>query len=261
MNSITLTLRTKLSAPLDGSSIVPDRFADLDGAGLAQLPVWSAAEPRAAARLGDVFRIEGERSDQVRIVGDCALVDGLGQRMQGGRLLIEGDAGAHSGRAMSGGVIVILGSTGGNLGGAFPGATKGMSGGEIVVQGSAGPEAGARLRRGLIYLGGQTGPRAGRGMIAGTLVLREPPEAEVGVFNKRGSIVLLTPPAAVANPFGPTYPYACTYRPPHLPLILTRLRAVHGAAVTDAQISGPYRRYSGDLTDVGKGEILAWTGA
>jgi hypothetical protein len=82
-------------------------------------------------------------------------------------------------------------------------------------------------------------------------------------FNKRGSLVLLAAREAEtsgSNPYGPTYPYACTYRPPHLPLILSRLRAAHGAAVTDAQITGLYRRYNGDLTEVGKGEILVWTG-
>ena len=56
-----------------------------------------------------------------------------------------------------------------------------------------------------------------------------------------------------------TYRYACIYQPPHLRPTLSRLRARYGLPVGAQHLSGFYRRYSGDLADLGKGEILAWT--
>jgi hypothetical protein len=38
-----------------------------------------------------------------------------------------------------------------------------------------------------------------------------------------------------------------------------RLAAIYGLPVEGRHLSGYYRRYSGDLADLGKGEILAWT--
>ena len=75
-----------------------------------------------------------------------------------------------------------------------------------------------------------------------------------GLWSKRGSIVAL---GVVTVPS--TYRYACTYQPTHLRLVLTRLRTVYGLPVEGRHLTGFYRRYSGDLADLGKGEILAWT--
>ena len=75
-----------------------------------------------------------------------------------------------------------------------------------------------------------------------------------GLWSKRGSIVALggiTPRRRIV--------YACTYQPIHLRLMLLRLRTIYGLRVRKRHLAGFYRRYSGDLADLGKGEILAWT--
>ena len=90
-------------------------------------------------------------------------------------------------------------------------------------------------------------------MIAGTLVLLAPAPAGTGTWSKRGSIVALGP---VTIP--PTYRLACTYQPVHIRLILGRLRTRFALPVEERHLSGFYRRYSGDLADLGKGEILEW---
>ena len=56
-----------------------------------------------------------------------------------------------------------------------------------------------------------------------------------------------------------TYRYACTYQPVHLRLMLSRLKTRYGLPVEGRHLTGFYRRYSGDLAELGKGEILAWT--
>ena len=98
------------------------------------------------------------------------------------------------------------------------------------------------------------GHHAGAGMIAGTLVAFGDLGAAAGLWSKRGSIVAL---AGVSIPS--TYRYACTYQPIHLRLTLARLRLRYDLPVGEHHQAGYYRRYSGDLADLGKGEILAWT--
>jgi hypothetical protein len=57
----------------------------------------------------------------------------------------------------------------------------------------------------------------------------------------------------------PTYVYDCTYQPMVLRLMLTRLSARYGISVQRKHFTGLYRRYSGDMAESGKGEILEWT--
>jgi formylmethanofuran dehydrogenase subunit C len=128
-----------------------------------------------------------------------------------------------------------------------------MTGGELIVRGSAGAGAGAGMRRGLIVVAGNAGEQTGLGMIAGSVVVLGSAGADSGLWSKRGSIVALgaiTPPA--------TYFYACTYQPVHLRLLFTRLRASYALPVRPRHLNGYYRRYSGDMAELGKGEILAW---
>ena len=154
---------------------------------------------------------------------------------------------------MSGGVIEVRGNAGPLAGGADPGAKRGMTGGEIIIRGSAGPMAGAGIRRGLIVVQGDAGERRGPGddrrVRSGVrLAGREPrPVLEAGSIVAFGAH---TPPAP--------YRYACTYRPPHLRVTLRYLRARHEVPVAAGQLTGAYRRYSGDLAELGAGEILSW---
>jgi formylmethanofuran dehydrogenase subunit C len=129
-----------------------------------------------------------------------------------------------------------------------------MTGGELIVHGSAGPEAGALMRRGVVAIGGGAGSHAGAGMIAGTVLAFGGFGPAAGLWSKRGSIVAL---GSVTVP--PTYRYACTYQPLHLRVTLTRLRTRYALPAEERHLTGSYRRYSGDLADLGKGEILAWT--
>ena len=267
--TVVLSLRAPLDAPLDVSCVAPDRLAVLTEREIAELPVWSGAW---AATLGDFFEVRGGSSARVRVEGATAGLDGLGSdttagelvvdgdagrevaaRMAGGRVEVRGSVGDDAGVAMGGGVLRVAGNAGDRLGAAGPGAARGMTGGEIVVDGSAGSEAGARARRGLVVVGGDAGERAARSMIAGTLVVLGRAAAGAGTGSKRGSVIAvggLDVPA--------TYQYACDFRPPHVRLVLTYVRRRYALPVDEAAVGGVYRRYCGDAGDVGKGEILRW---
>ena len=265
---ITLTLRAPLERALEADVIAADRFASLDAREISALRLWDGRE---SISLGDVFTVSGERSQNVVLDGDLTKVHGigtlmssgtleiagsagnaLGARMRGGAIRVQGSAGEDAGSAMSGGSLVIGGNVGDRVGGALQGASKGMTGGDIIVRGSAASDAGARMRRGILYCAA-VGPRAGLGMIAGNLIVAGDIGEGAGAGNKRGSIVAL---GGVRVP--QTYAYACTYRPPHVSLMLLFLRARYAVSVDDAHLHGLFKRYSGDLAEIGKGEILEW---
>lgn len=247
----TLTLRAPLRHRVDAGTVAWSALRGMDAAGIASQEVWVEDDGRAT--LGDLFAVSGAPAARVRLIGDLALMDGIGAGLAAGELIVDGDAGRQVGQRMSGGVIEVRGSTGPLAGGADPGAKRGMSGGEIVIRGSAGPLAGAGLRRGLIVVQADASEDAGRGMIAGSILVFGSLGSNPGLFSRRGSIVAFgahTPPTA--------YRYACTYRPPHLRVTLGYLRSRHGVPVTPGQLAGAYRRYSGDLAELGAGEILSW---
>jgi formylmethanofuran dehydrogenase subunit C len=129
-----------------------------------------------------------------------------------------------------------------------------MSGGELLVRGNVGAEPGDRMRRGLLVVTGDVAARAGAAMIAGTVVVFGSAGRLPGIGSKRGSVIAL---GEVEIPA--TYRYACTYQPDHVRLTLLRLRTRYGLKVEERHVTGVYRRYSGDLGDLGRGEILAWT--
>lgn len=265
---VTLTLRAPLAHHIGAECIAGDRFAELSEAEIAALPLWDG---HTAIALGDVFTVRGDHSASVAIEGDVARLDGIGTamrageitiagsvgdsagaQMSGGTIRIAGSAGDDAGIAMTGGLLAIDGSAGDRAGGALPGASKGMTGGEIIVRGAAGREAGARMRRGTLWCA-SAGEGAATAMIAGNIIVAGALADGAGLGNKRGSIVALGSVRVAA-----TYAYACTYRPPHVSLMLRSLRARHALSISDAQVHGEYRRYSGDLADIGKGEILEW---
>ena len=268
---IVLTLRSQPTGSVDASCLALHEWSDRTGGDLGRLPVQVTGTGSVA--LGDLFGITGERSAQIRLAGDFKAFEGLGSGLAGGDILIDGDVGARvgarmragrisvtggagwgAGLEMAGGVLEIGRDAGPRAGGAALGAKRGMTGGELIIRGNAGPEVGASMRRGLVAVGGNAGEGAGRTTIAGTVVVFGATGANPGQWSKRGTVVALgsiTPPA--------TYRYACTYRPQYLAVLLRHLAAERRLPVTAEHLTGSYQRYSGDLAELGAGEILAWT--
>jgi formylmethanofuran dehydrogenase subunit C len=264
---VTLTPRDTLPVGLELDGFDPAACAERSHLDIASTPLWCGVRTRA---LGDLFRIDGEYSDQVRIAGPLGGVDGVGASMSGGalvveghvgnragagmtggRLIIEGDVGDDAAIGMRGGFVQVTGTAGDRLAAGFPGASKGMSGGEVLVGGAAGSDVAARLRRGLVVVGDRVGPVAARDMIAGTLVVCGATGVGAGARNKRGSIIALG-----GGVVPPTYRYACTYEPPFVRLLLIYLQRQRGLVIPRAWIDGRYRRYCGDAGRPGRGEFL-----
>jgi formylmethanofuran dehydrogenase subunit C len=248
-------VKARLKQPLrqraDFSEVLTGTWTRLAPADLSRRMVY--LEGTAPVALGELFDLRGEPNGRLEIQGDLASGDRLGAGLAEGAVLVEGNVGDEAGLGMIGGSLEIHGNAGARAGAAAPGAKRGMVGGELVISGSAGPEAAAAMRRGVVAIGRDAGARSGLGMIAGTLIIGGKAGADAGLWSKRGSVVAL---GGISPSL--TYAYACTYRPLHLRLLLSRLRERYKISIQRRHVTGAYRRYSGDFAELGKGEILEW---
>lgn len=252
MSGIVARLKEPLRQRVDLAEVLVGSWATLTARELSDRPVY--LERDGSARLGDLFELDGSPRGSIRFVGQLDQADRVGAGLSEGEVIVEGSVGREAGLAQAGGSLDIGGDAGPRAGAALPGFKRGMTGGELIVRGSAGAEAGAAMRRGLLVILRAAGDRTGLGMIAGTVVVFGALGADPGLWSKRGTVVALggvSPPA--------TYFHACTFQPAYLRLLLTRLRSSYGLPVQTRHLNGLYRRYSGDMAELGKGEILAWT--
>ncbi len=268
---LVLTLRESPSLPIEVDAVrcevVREQTAEQVGATLIQ-------HGNCRAPLAEFFDVSGSARVDQRVVwvGDCSRVKRIGEGHAVGQMLIEGHAGMHLGAEMSGGEITVRGNVadwagahlrggrlriegnaGNCLGAAYRGATRGMTGGEILVTGSAGDELGTAMRRGLIAVAGPVGHAAGFGMIAGSLLLFDRVGRHVGAGMKRGSITLFS--TTQSPELLPTFHHAGIEQPTFLRIYLRHLERL-GFAFPPGCVTANYDRYSGDLIELGKGEIL-----
>jgi len=245
--TLTLTLRAQPPAHVDLTQLIPERLRGRGAGDVAGLRLRCGREQLG---VGDLFDVSGTGGEELILAGDLRRFNGIGARMSGGAIDVRGDVGAWAGGEMDGGVLRIFGDAGARLGAAYPGARAGMTGGEIVVTGDAGEEAGAGMRRGLVAVGGRTGNGAGLRMLAGTVIALGGIGAEAGLGNKRGSLVS----GKAVEPL-PSYAFATCFHPPALRLQLLRVREL-GLTVPESLLSGSWARWSGDRTELTRGEIL-----
>jgi formylmethanofuran dehydrogenase subunit C len=264
--TLTLTLREQPPARVWAEPLAPARLAELDPTALRAVPLRCGRE---TVMVGELFEVSGSADGELVLAGDLRRFDGIGARLEQGRLVVKGpcgdqlaarmqggavealgEVGDWAGAAMAGGLLRVRGNAGARLGGAYPGARVGMSGGEIVLIGDAGEEAGAGMRRGFVAIGGRAGAGAGLRMLAGTVVALGGLGPEAGFGNRRGSLVSGAP----HDPL-PGYELATRYWPPALALQLRRARAL-GMAVDERLLWGRWTRWAGDFAELGRGELL-----
>jgi formylmethanofuran dehydrogenase subunit C len=258
--------------PVEAECLTPDTLTGKTLTEIAALPVQHG---NREAPLGEFFAVSGGSSDQeVVIEGDCGRVKLIGAGMSMGRITIRGNVGMHLGAEMSGGEIQVHGQAGdwvgaemrggrihvhgdaGHLvGAAYRGSRVGMRGGVILIDGKAGNEIGSTMRRGFIAVSGDTGDFVGVSLVAGTIFIFGAPGIRTGAGMKRGTIALF----GASPQLLPTFRPGCVYRPVFMRLYLRQLRQ-WGFAAADMARDGWFKRYSGDLVALGKGEVLVAVG-
>ena len=181
-------VRKKPYLPIEAESIIPRNF--LKG---TDLVVFEGNKER---RLADIFSIFVEGTsvtpEQIEVVlkGDTSRIKRVGEYMDAGRIIIDGDIGMHCGNFMSGGDIEIFGNADawlgremrgghilcrGNAGhycaSGYRGEKTGMRGGRVEVLGNAGDYCAEYLTGGEVHIHGSCGDMAGVEMKGGEFII------------------------------------------------------------------------------------------
>jgi formylmethanofuran dehydrogenase subunit C len=266
VKSTVLVLRARPPERLDLSPLVPHRLAGQSAAAIEAIELQTT---RHKICVGDAFRLRLGDVERIRIEGGCDRLDRIGERMTGGEIVVEGDAGILLGRrmsgghltikgdvgpmaacGMSGGRIEILGDAGDRLGGPLAGETAGMRGGVVLVRGNAGERIADRMRRGLILVEGRAGAHAGSRMIAGTLIIRRRSGALPGYLMARGTIIL----GEGAEELSPTFADCGVHDLLALRLLANVISAESRKGA--ASVLKRLRRFAGDMAALGRGELF-----
>jgi formylmethanofuran dehydrogenase subunit C len=267
MTALTLRLRETPSVSVDVSVLSPHRLA---GLARAQIEALELELGNRSVRAGELFEVSGDDATNVAIENATERLSHLGAGMQGGTLLVNGNAGAYLGLGMRAGRIRVSGNTGifagcemeggaievgGNagdwLGGALAGDKQGMRGGLIHVRGQAGDRAGDRMRRGVMLIEGGAGAYLGSRMLAGTVIVKSEIGPHPGFALRHGTLLLLAVPKELPATYNDCGQHALLF----LTLLERDLRA-RGGLEAFLPLPRTVRRYCGDLATGGKGEIL-----
>ena len=268
MSALTFTLKTELKQRLDCSPLTPDHLAGKSTAEIGATPLQCG---NRKLRADEVFAIAGSDANSLCFKNASAKLDFIGKGMTSGEIVVEGDAGAYAGMQMKGGRLTVSGSVGAyaacemkggefNIGGdagdylgaALPGDKKGMQGGVVIVRGNVADRAGDHMRRGAILIEGNAGSYLGARMTAGTIAVLGSVGTFPGYGMKRGTLLLMRAPASLPVTFNDCGTHTLGF----LPLLLKGFQAYQsqfgGLAATVRRV----RRYAGDMSGAGKGEIL-----
>ncbi len=269
MTSINLKLKADLRYRLDLSPLIPEKLTDMVGRDIAEIPLQYG---NRNVPVGDLFAISSDPSGEgihfvhgdprfdyvgsgsstgtIRVGGPVGAY--AGYRLGGGTIMIDGSAGIFCGCEMRAGEIRVQGDAGDFVGGALPGNKRGMAGGSITIVGSAGDRVGDHMRRGVIIIGGTAGDYLGSRMTAGTIAVRGTIGRYAGYALKRGTLLLREAPRQLQ----PTFCDCGAHTLGFLSLML-RSRAFQGTGLESPEGCAPrVRRYAGDQSVFGKGEIL-----
>ncbi|MBS7652132.1 formylmethanofuran dehydrogenase subunit C [Candidatus Bathyarchaeota archaeon] len=212
MKELCLRKKVDVSLPVDGQAITPDNLSGRTVEEIEELPLLVGNRER---KLGELFGISGfsaERASEqsIVIIGNTRSFRGIGRRMTGGLIRLEGDAGFNLGEEMTGGTITVQGNVedwagcsmrgglievhgkaGNQVGASIRGRGKGMTGGTIRIDGDAGYEVGSWMEGGLIHIGGSVDQFAGVHMRGGEILIEGNSDGRLGGNMRDGKIVLL----------------------------------------------------------------------
>ncbi|MGB8337810.1 MAG: formylmethanofuran dehydrogenase subunit C [Burkholderiales bacterium] len=268
MSALTFTLKEIPRQRIDLSPMTADKLAGKSRKEIEQILLQSGTRKITVA---EIFRVKGDDAANIIFADACDKLDHIGAEMGGGRIRIDGDAGAYLGLQIRGGEIILNGSAGafaasgmkkglleikGNAGdflaAALPGDQRGMSGGTVVVRGNVGDRVGDHMRRGAILIEGNVGDYCAARMTAGTIAALGKTGILPGFAMKRGTVLLQKMPEKLPITFNDCGVHVFGYLP-----MLTKSWQVYGGKFARFTKAGkPMQRYMGDLANDGKGEIL-----
>jgi formylmethanofuran dehydrogenase subunit C len=267
MSALTFTLKFKPDQRVDMSPLVCQKLADMPLVDIAALLLQNG---KRKVRVEELFNITGSDAQHVVIKNSFAKLDFIGKELEGGRITVEGDAGAYLGLSMKSGEIDVTGNVGlyaacemkkgflrinGNagdfLGAALPGNKMGMKGGTILVKGDVGERVGDHMRRGNILVEGNAGDYCGSRMTAGTIAVMGQTGRHLGFAMRRGTLLLWSQPEHTAR-FNDCGAHTLAF----LPILFASFKKLDSKFSDSAVAFNRVRRYAGDMSEMGRGEVL-----
>ncbi|MDR2707870.1 MAG: formylmethanofuran dehydrogenase subunit C [Nitrososphaerota archaeon] len=255
---ITLTPKRTFTVPIQAACINVDVFT---GKTLQEIKNLSITEGKETITLNDAFDITEDKTIEtpnITLTGDFSKVKRIGQGMKTGEIVINGDAGMHTGEKLSGGKIVVNGNSGGWTGSEmkkglieihgnsgdytaspYRGTSTGMRGGLIIVDGDVGTDVGCYMQGGLIKINGSAGRYLGFHMLDGTIYVGKDCSIRAGACMTGGKIII----NGAVELLMPTF----------------TIDSVKPKVKIDAtQIAqGPFYVFLGDIAEHGTGKIFA----
>lgn len=267
MSALTFTLKYKPDQRVDMSPLVCQKLANMT---LAEIGALTLQNGKRKVRVDQLFDVTGSDAQDIVIKNSFGKLDFIGKELEGGRITIEGDAGAYLGLGMKSGEIAVLGDVGlyaacemkkgfitvnGNagdfLGAALPGNKMGMKGGTILVKGNVGERAGDHMRRGNILIEGSAGDYCGSRMTAGTIAVMGQTGNYLGYAMRRGTLLLWNQPQASAR-FNDCGAHTLAF----LPILFASFKKLNSKFADSSASFNRVRRYAGDMSEMGRGEVL-----
>lgn len=268
MSALTFRLKHPTRQRVDVSALSPHLIAGLS---IAEINAIQLVSGKRQSRVDELFDVSGDDTQQVVFKDTTEKLDYIGRGMNSGTIIVEGDAGAYLGMEMKNGslrvngntgifsacemengLIQINGNTGDFLGGSLPGNKKGMQGGTVIVKGNAGSRLGDNMRRGTILVEGNVADYCGSRMIAGTIAVMGTTGEYLGYGMNRGSLLLWQRPT-----ISPTFADCGSHTlSSFLPLLFRSFRHLDSRFAERDEEFHRIQRYVGDISSLGKGEIL-----
>ncbi|MGZ8159648.1 MAG: formylmethanofuran dehydrogenase subunit C [Methylobacter sp.] len=271
MSALTFTLKLKPDQRVDMSPLVCQKLADMP---LTEIAALTLQNGKRKIRVDELFDIAGSDAQNIVLKGSFDKLDFIGKELDGGRITVEGDAGAYLGLGMKSGEIEVSGDAGlyaacemkkgfltinGNagdfLGAALPGNKMGMKGGTILVKGNVGERAGDHMRRGNILIEGNAGDYCGSRMTAGTIAVMGQTGRYLGFAMRRGTLLLWNQPQASAR-FNDCGAHTLAF----LPILFASFKKFNSKFADSSAAFNRVQRYAGDMSEMGRGEVLVRLG-
>ena len=176
------------------------------------------------------------KTGEIVINGDAGMH--TGEKMAGGKITVNGNIGGWSGSDMKGGLMEIHGDAGDYLASPYRGSSTGMKGGLIIVDGNVGSDVGCYLHGGVIKIKGSAGRFLGYHMSDGAIYVEKECDVRAGACMTGGKIVI----AGTVEEVMPTF---------------TVDSVKPKVKIDDTQsAAGPFYVFLGDLAEHGTGKIF-----
>jgi formylmethanofuran dehydrogenase subunit C len=267
MSALTFTLKRETDQRVDMSPLVCQKLAEMPLADVAALTLQNG---KRKVRVDELFDITGSDARNIVIKNSFGKLDFIGKELDGGRITVEGDAGAYLALGMKSGEIAVSGNTGiyaacemkkgfltingdaGDfLGAALPGNKMGMKGGTVLVKGNVGERAGDHMRRGNILIEGNAGDYCGSRMAAGTIAVMGQTGKYLGYAMRRGTLLLWNQPQSSAR-FNDCGAHTLAF----LPILFASFKKLNSKFADQSAAFNRVQRYAGDMSELGRGEVL-----